>query len=115
MTDDNTPAASEPRDMTGTPAHETLRAFWAARQEVGLRRTARERQVTGEIEANIRHTIAARNRKLEDHYEAKAVRAWELYQAERENGMTREQAAAAVGVSWPTIRRRWLAKGLMTR
>lgn len=106
---------SEPRDLTGTAAHETLRTYWAARQEVGLHRTARERQVTGEIEANIRHTIAERNRKLEDHYEAKAVRAWELYQAQRENGMTREQAAAAVGVSWPAIRRRWLAKGWMTR
>ena len=115
MNDDDANGASEPVDLTGTPAHETLREYWAARQEVGQRRTARERQVTGEIEANIRHTIAARNRKLEDHYEAKAVSAWELYQAERENGMTREQAAAAVGVSWPTIRRRWLAKGLMTR
>lgn len=115
MNDDAAYAASEPRDLTGTPAHEALREYWAARQEVGRRRTARERQVTGEIEANIRHTIAARNRKLEDHYEAKAVRAWELYQAERENGMTHEQAAAAVGVSWPAIRRRWLAKGWMTR
>lgn len=109
--DVDTIGASEVRDLTGTPAHAKLREFWAARQEVGQRRTARERQVTGEIEANIRHTIAERNHKLDAHYEAKATRAWELHQS----GMTREKAALEVGMSWPAIRRRWLARGLMTR
>ena len=109
------PGASDVRDLTGTPAHAKLREYWAARQEVGQRRTARERQVTGEIEANIRHTIAERNRTLDAHYDAKATRAWELYQAGKENGLTREQAAAIVEMSWPAVRRRWLAKGWMTR
>lgn len=115
MNDDAAYAASDPRDMTGTPAHETLRAYWAQLQEVGLHRTARAKQVTGDIEGNIRHTIAERNRQLDDHYEAKATRAWELYQAGKENGLTREQAAKEVGMSWPAVRRRWLAKGWMTR
>lgn len=117
MNDDDikTHGASEPVDLTGTPAHETLREYWAARQEVGRRRTARAKQVTGDIEGNIRHTIAERNRQLDDHYEVKATRAWELYQAGKENGLTREQAAKEVGMSWPAVRRRWLAKGWMTR
>lgn len=114
MIDDLT-GASEPRDLSGTPAHETLRAYWAARQEVGQRRTAREKQVTGDILGNIRHTLAIRNNGLEAHYDAKATRAWELYQAGKENGLTREQAAKEVGMSWPAVRRRWLAKGWMTR
>ena len=79
MTDET--GASEVRDLTGTPAHETLREFWAARQEVGQRRTAREKQVTGDIEGNIMHTIAKRNSELEAYYDAKATRAWELYQS----------------------------------
>ena len=113
--DVDTIGASEVRDLTGTPAHAKLREFWAARQEVGQRRTAREKQVTGDILGNIHHTIAARNNALEAHYDAKATRAWELYQAGREDGMTKEQAAREVGISWPTIRRRWLKKGWMTK
>ena len=113
--DVDTIGASEPVDLTGTPAHAKLREFWAARQEVGQRRTAREKQVTGDILGNIHHTIAARNNALEAHYDAKATRAWELYQAGKENGLTREQAAKEVEMSWPAIRRRWLAKGWMTK
>ena len=113
--DVDTIGASEVRDLTGTPAHAKLREFWAARQEVGQRRTAREKQVTGDILGNIHHRIAARNNALEAHYDPNATRAWELYQANCEQGMTREQAAKEVCMSWPAVRRRWLAKGWMTK
>ncbi len=111
MTDDL--GASEVRDLTGTPAHTKLRAYWVAKkaEEEEQKGTSRRRQGTGDILGNISNAIAARNNALEAHYDAKATRAWELYQS----GMTREQAALEVGMSQPAIRRRWLAKGWMTR
>ena len=115
MTDDL--GASEVRDLTGTPAHTKLRAYWVAKkaEEEEQKGTSRRRQGTGDILGNISNAIAARNNALEAHYDAKATRAWELYQANCEQGMTREQAAKEVCMSWPAVRRRWLAKGWMTK
>lgn len=111
---DDTYAASEPRDLTGTPAHETLRAFWGA-PAGGNGREGRERESQGDALTNLTNSLIARNARHAADYEARARKAWEIYQAGRDEGVTRQQAADAANLTVKAALGWWRRLGLVTR
>lgn len=105
------PAYIDPHDATGTPAHEKLREFWGV--VPGGKREHRKPAAKGDTLSNLAIATAERNAARSAHYDRLAREAWELYSADP--AMTIEEAAAAVGVSDTTLRRRWIAMRLKTR
>ncbi len=108
MTDDL--GASEARDLTGTPAHETLRAYWNV--PPGGRRLRPAPNVQGDILANLDSAYRKRNDAQTEQLEERARRAWEM----REQGVPMMKILETLNMTTSrTLYRWWKKLGFMTQ
>lgn len=104
--------SSEPRDLTGTPAHEALRAHWQV--PAGGYRRQPAANTEGDILANLDGAYRKRRDRLAAGIEARAKVAWDIY-VDAAGTMTVEVAAKRAGLSHTTARAWWRKLGYTTR
>jgi DNA-binding PucR family transcriptional regulator len=91
---------SQPRDMTGTPAHEKLREYYRLHPPV-----IRKQRINPAD--NIARAIQERNARRTAELNAAAERGYELFMS----GMAIEDVALEVGLAPRKLRVRWVVAG----
>ena len=86
------------RDMTGTAAHDALRAYWQAHRD-----DAPTVKPERDVVANNRRAGARHNRAQDEYYNGLVLLAWQMVQRD---GLTIEAACGEVKIAQGTYRKR---------